>query len=122
MSAVEILARRTSTARADHRARNALQRAFFKTSAFAVIRGTPYLSRAAISVDTHICSGRILQPAGQAQTQMSKGRYDDKEAFIERMEPIIRRQIEIYRESPEGYIGSLPMRMNGYFSERSPSR
>jgi hypothetical protein len=53
---------------------------------------------------------------------MSKGRYDNKEAFIERLEPIIRRQIEIYRESPEGYIGYLPLRMNAYFSERSPSK
>jgi hypothetical protein len=57
------------------------------------------------------------------------GRYDDKNAFIERLDPIIRRQLEIYREDPEiyredpaEYIRALPMHMNLYFVENSPSR
>jgi hypothetical protein len=50
------------------------------------------------------------------------GRCDNREAFIERLDPIIRRQLEIYREDPAGYIRDLPMRMNTHFVEKPPSR
>ena len=50
------------------------------------------------------------------------GRYDDKKAFIERLDPIIRRQLEIYREDPAEFVRALPMHMNLYFAENSPSR
>jgi hypothetical protein len=50
------------------------------------------------------------------------GRYDDKKTFIERLDPLIQRQLEIYRQDPDGYVRSLPTRMHSYFVEHSLSR
>jgi hypothetical protein len=50
------------------------------------------------------------------------GRYDDKIAFIERLDPIIRRHLEIYREDPAAYVRDLPLHINSYFAENCPSR
>src|ERR1700691_1473858 len=50
------------------------------------------------------------------------GRYDDRQAFIERLRPLIDRQLEIYRDDPRGYVQFLPLLMHGYFIDRPPSR
>lgn len=46
------------------------------------------------------------------------GRYDDKETFIARLTPIIRRQLEIYRADPAEFVSAhLQMNRRGYFVE-----
>jgi hypothetical protein len=49
-------------------------------------------------------------------------RYDDKQTFIDRLAPIIQRQLEIYRTDPHAYVRELPIKMHIYFLERGPSR
>jgi hypothetical protein len=49
-------------------------------------------------------------------------RYDDKTTFIEHLDPIIRRQLEIYRQDPAEFVRDLPLQMNLYFAEHGPSR
>jgi hypothetical protein len=51
-----------------------------------------------------------------------KSRFDVKENFVSRLEPLIRRQIELYRKDPEGYVRGLPDRMHSHFVETSPSK
>lgn len=50
------------------------------------------------------------------------GRYDDKKNFIERLQPLIDRQIEIYNDDPPDYVRSLTGHMQVYFVEWHPSR
>jgi hypothetical protein len=46
----------------------------------------------------------------------------DEQTFIARLQPIIDRQLEIYRNDPRDYISSIPLRIHRYFIERTPSR
>jgi hypothetical protein len=42
--------------------------------------------------------------------------------FIYGFTPILDRQIELYKENPTAYVDSLPIRMNGHFTERSRNK
>jgi hypothetical protein len=50
------------------------------------------------------------------------GRFDDRNAFILASDPMIDRQLEIYRENPEAYVRDMPNRMLSHFWGTSPSR
>ena len=45
-----------------------------------------------------------------------------EDEFIRRLEPILARQIELYKANPASYVVDLPIRMNGHFHERRPNK
>lgn len=58
--------------------------------------------------------------AGQRKSKW-RGRYTNKAVFINRMGPLIERQVVVYEEDPEKFRKFLPMHLHMHETARKPS-